>query len=84
MSANDEFTSLKDPEQFAVERLVESGADVGRDPDSVAIVDGDKTRTYAQLDDAASRVANGLAGLGLAHDDRVAFVGRNCVESAEL
>ena len=84
MSANDEFTSLKDPEQFAVERLVESGADVGRDPDSVAIVDGDRTRTYAQLNDAASRVANGLAGLGLAHDDRVAFVGRNCVESAEL
>ena len=84
MSANDEFTILKDPAQFAVERLVDAGSDAGRDPDAVAIVDGDKTRTYAQLDDAASRVANGLVGLGLEHDDRVAFVGRNCVESAEL
>jgi long-chain acyl-CoA synthetase len=37
----------------------------------------DETWTYADLDRMSSRVANGLAGLGVTSGDRVAHIGRN-------
>ena len=68
-------------DEFAVERLVSTSTD---DSTAIALIDGDRSRTYRELDEVALRVANGLHALGLGHDDRVAFLGRNCIECAEL
>ena len=48
--------------------------------DRVAIVDGDVTLTYAQLQQEARRFGNALAGAGVEHDDRVAMWAPNSVE----
>ncbi|NDK89391.1 AMP-binding protein [Gordonia desulfuricans] len=39
--------------------------------DKVAVVDADRSLTYAELDDRVGRLAAGLAELGIAPDDRV-------------
>ena len=49
----------------------------GRHPRRVAIHFADRVWTYRELDDAASRVAGRLLGLGLAQGDRVAALGTN-------
>jgi acyl-CoA synthetase (AMP-forming)/AMP-acid ligase II len=46
-------------------------------PDEVAMVLRDRKTTFAQLDEAASRVANALISLGVEPDDRVAVYGLN-------
>ena len=38
---------------------------------------GGVERTYAELDERCRRLANGLAGLGVARGDRVAYLGKN-------
>ncbi len=48
-----------------------------RHPDRVALRFADRTWTYRELDDAVSRTAVALRGLGLARGDRVAAYGRN-------
>jgi fatty-acyl-CoA synthase len=49
----------------------------GRDPDKTALVFGERSWTYAELDAAANRVANALLQKGLEKGDRVAAYGRN-------
>ncbi|GDY54617.1 hypothetical protein SVIO_052400 [Streptomyces violaceusniger] len=44
---------------------------VRRQPDAVAVVDGDNRLTYAQLDQRADRLARGLRALGTASGDLV-------------
>jgi fatty-acyl-CoA synthase len=46
-------------------------------PDRVAVVHGDDTWTYRQLHERATRLAHALAGLGVRHGDRVAYLGPN-------
>ena len=49
-------------------------ADVAEEtPGAPALLHGDRTRSFAELLDAASRVAQGLADLGVAPGDRVAL-----------
>jgi fatty-acyl-CoA synthase len=48
-----------------------------RHPERVALLFGERRWTYRELDDAATRVAARLLGLGLAKGDRVAAFGRN-------
>lgn len=50
---------------------------VRRNPDKEALRFGSRSWTYAQLDQAANRVAHRLLGLGLKPGDRVAAYGRN-------
>ncbi|MFE2164045.1 amino acid adenylation domain-containing protein [Streptomyces sp. NPDC059447] len=50
------------------------GAQVARTPDAVAVVSGDVTLTYAELDERAERVARGLAGRGIGRECRVGVV----------
>ncbi|MDQ6797225.1 MAG: amino acid adenylation domain-containing protein, partial [Actinomycetota bacterium] len=50
-------------------QLFESAAD--RDPGAVAVIDGDKALTYAELDDRANCLAHRLAGSGVGDGDRV-------------
>ncbi|MFF7144256.1 (2,3-dihydroxybenzoyl)adenylate synthase [Streptomyces nodosus] len=46
----------------------------------VALVDGDRRWTYAELDTEADRVAGGLRGLGIGRGDRVVVQLPNCAE----
>lgn len=48
-----------------------------RDPEKAAIAFGDRSWTYAELDEAANRAANALLEKGLQKGDRVAAYGRN-------
>lgn len=58
-----------------IESLVLGSA--ARWPDRVAVVDGDRQLTFAQLGDRVSRLANALIGLGLEPGDRVLDVQLN-------
>lgn len=53
-----------------------------RHPDKDAIVARERTLTYRELDEAADRVARGLAHLGVRRGDRVAIVLPNGAEAA--
>ncbi|MGI5169076.1 acyl-CoA synthetase [Spirillospora sp. CA-253888] len=48
-------------------------------PDRVALVQGDRRLTYAELDDRVRRLAGALRGLGMRRGDRVAYLGANDV-----
>ncbi len=48
-----------------------------RSPERTALVFAERTWTYRELDDAVSRAAVALRGLGLARGERVAAYGRN-------
>nr|AGS49827.1 long-chain-fatty-acid--CoA ligase [uncultured bacterium esnapd16.1] len=50
------------------------GRQVDRRPGAVAVTDGDRTLTYRQLDELASRLARRLAGRGVRRGDRVAVM----------
>ncbi len=45
-----------------------------------AIVDGERSYSYAQVGEASDRFAAALAGLGVAKGDRVAILAPNCAE----
>ena len=49
-------------------------------PDTPAIVYGDRTVTYGQLDERSSRFANGLRAEGVAEQARVAWLDKNAPE----
>src|SRR5215204_184246 len=51
-----------------------------RYPDRVAVSDASTTRSFAQLDADASRIANALHERGVAPSDRVAILSRNSVQ----
>jgi fatty-acyl-CoA synthase len=53
-----------------------------RAPGAVALVDGERSWTYAELAADASAAACGLAGLGVVKGDRVLVLGRNSAEYA--
>ncbi len=69
--------------EFAVERLARPIPSVN-DGNRIAVVDSDRSVTFDELDLAADQVANGLLALGLTPQDRVAFVGRNCLSCVEF
>ena len=53
-------------------------------PDRVAVVDGDRSLTYAALDERASRLATALLGAGLRPGDHVAVLLGNRLEYPEV
>ncbi len=55
-----------------------------RHGDRSAIIDGERARTFAELDDDASRIANALHDRGLGSGDRVALLSRNSLEYAQV
>ena len=55
-------------------------AQAQRRPEAVALIHGDRSLTYAQLDDAARRGSFALHALGVRRGDRVAIMLRNCPE----
>ncbi len=52
-------------------------------PDRVALLDGERRRTYRELDERATRLGRALVGLGLAPGERVAVVQENRIEYVE-
>jgi long-chain acyl-CoA synthetase len=52
--------------------------------DHVAVRHGEVARTYAELDDRSSRLANALLALGAGSGSRVAYLGRSAPEVIEL
>jgi fatty-acyl-CoA synthase len=52
-------------------------------PDRIALVDGERRRSFRELDTRASRLARALVGLGLEPGDRVAVVQENRIEYVE-
>ncbi len=65
--------------RYLVNHYLEDAA--ARTPDAVAVVDGDRTVTYAELDARANRVANLLIGLGVRRGDRVGIFMRKSLEA---
>ena len=53
---------------------------IARDASKIAVIDADRTYTYAQLGEYSDRLASALAGLGVIPGDRVAILAPNCVE----
>ena len=53
-------------------------------PGATAVIDGDRSLTYAALDERSSRLAQGLLGLGLRTGDRVAVLLGNRLEYCEI
>ena len=51
-----------------------------RSPAKVAVIDGERRFTYAQLDEYSDRFAAALAALGVAKGHRVGILAPNCVE----
>jgi len=52
-------------------------------PEHVALIDGERKRTYAELDTNASIIASGLMHLGVEPGDRVSLIQKNCIEYVE-
>lgn len=52
-------------------------------PERAALVDGERRRTYRELDENATRLARVLVGLGLEPGERVAVVQENRIEYVE-
>ncbi|GAP10759.1 acyl-CoA synthetase [Bellilinea caldifistulae] len=61
-----------------VQEFLEKSAD--RIPEKVALVCGDERLTYAEIEDRANRIANGLRFNGIQRGDRVALFMQNSVE----
>lgn len=55
-----------------------------RDPDRLAVVDGDRTVSFAELNGAANALARALRDAGLRPDDGVALLGRNRLEWVQV
>ncbi|GEL17240.1 AMP-binding protein [Pseudonocardia asaccharolytica] len=53
-------------------------------PAAIAVVQGDRSRTYAELDERSARLAAGLSSVGVRNGSRVAIVLHNCIEYLEV
>ena len=51
---------------------------------AVALIDGERTGTYAQVDERTTCFANRLADLGLKPGSRLAVLATNCIEYVEI
>ena len=71
-------TSLAPHNPEPVQRLLRQAAE--RWPDETAIVDGERTFTFAELDDCSGRFASALAAMGLGKGDIVGILSPNCAE----
>jgi acyl-CoA synthetase (AMP-forming)/AMP-acid ligase II len=53
-------------------------------PDAVALRHGDQTLDWRTYDRNATRIANGLAAMGLKKGDRIAYLGKNSARACQL
>lgn len=76
LDVNDTARSF--PRDRCFHQLVEESVDA--DPDAVAIVFGDRSVTYGELEERANRLANHLVGLGVGPDVPVGIFAERSVE----
>ena len=72
--------SLAPYREYPVQRLLHQSA--SRHPHKVAIIDGNRTFTYRQLDEYSDRFAGSLIALGVNKGDFVGIFAPNCAEFA--
>src|ERR1700722_10943929 len=65
--------------RYLVNHLLEASAQ--RAPDAPAVLDGERTITYGELDARANQLANALLELGVRQGDRVALYLDKSIES---
>jgi fatty-acyl-CoA synthase len=53
-------------------------------PQQTAVIDGDRSLNYAELDDRSNRLAQAILAMGLKRGDRLALLARNCMEYIEI
>jgi len=53
-------------------------------PDAAALIDGERRRTYSELDERTNRIASQLLTLGVGPDTLVGYFGKNSIEFWEL
>jgi non-ribosomal peptide synthetase component F len=46
-------------------------------PDATAMIFGERSTSYGELDGYSNRIANGLIGLGVEKQERIGYLGRN-------
>jgi acyl-CoA synthetase (AMP-forming)/AMP-acid ligase II len=69
---------MGDITELAADSFCDIVADHARNQgDVIAFTYGDEETSFAELDEGANRVANGLVALGVKPGDRVAFLGKN-------
>lgn len=82
--------SLSDPQlanwQF---EQIRSIADIApywaaRTPNAIALIDGDRRRSYAAFDERSNRIANQLIAIGAGPGSLVGYFGKNSIEFWEL
>lgn len=57
---------------------------VAVDAERAAVVDGERTLNYAELEVRSNQLANSLLSAGLRRGDRLALLARNCLEYVEV
>ena len=70
--------SIAPYEKYPLQEVLKRTA--ARVPEKVAVIDGEKSYTYRQLDEYSDRFAAALARLGVVKGDRVGILAPNCVE----
>ena len=65
-------------EKISLQSLLSDTA--ARFGDKVAVIDGERTYSFNELDEYSDRLASGLASIGAAKGDRVGILAPNCVE----
>ena len=70
--------SMAPYEAYPVQALLTRAA--ARDPNGIAVIDGERSYTFAQLAEYSDRFAAALATLGVAKGDPVGLIAPNCVE----
>lgn len=76
------FDLIQRASQWSIGELL--ALQVRRQPNALAIQDGERTLSYEQLDQRVNRLAGVLEGLGVRHGDRVAMLSENRAEYIEL
>ena len=70
--------SLAPYESYPLQSLLTRAAD--RHGQKTAVIDGDRSFSYRQMEEYSDRLASALAGLGIGKGDSVAILAPNCVE----
>ncbi|WP_213422601.1 long-chain-fatty-acid--CoA ligase [Bhargavaea massiliensis] len=70
-------STVEIPDETMVDAFYRAARQASSHP---ALIQGDRTLTYAELKDAVHRIANGLKSLGLQQGDRVALMMNNSID----
>ena len=70
--------SLKPYESYPVHDLLSQTA--GKLPNTIAIIDGENSFTYQQIEKFSTQLSNGLINLGITKGDKVGILAPNCAE----